>query len=94
MKRVIWKYPLKITDQQTIRVPAGWKFLSAQMQSTAAYVPDSLTVWFSVDQSNDVEDITLHVVGTGNPYDDDGLIHLATVQDRQWVWHLFREESA
>lgn len=84
MTRVIWKFRLALTDRQDVVMPTGAIPLCAQMQHGA------ITVWASVDPRSELEPRRFVIVGTGNegpPFD--GLTYLSTVQDRQFVWHVF-----
>lgn len=86
--RTIYKYALKVTDTQEIRMPAGAEFLTAQMQH------GRLCVWAIVDPSRKDELEYFIICGTGHPLPDKPrfLQYLATVQDAggSLIWHVFR----
>lgn len=90
----VWKFPIIAHDVQTISVPRGAKYLTAQMQR------DTITLWALVDPTAPAERHTIRVVGTGNPVQPDaltGMRYLATVQEGGWpgyVWHVFVPEGA
>lgn len=81
----IWKYPLEITDRQTLTMPAGAHLLTVQHQH------GHLTLWAEVDPAAEPEDRTIAIVGTGNPMPSGTTAYLATAQ--AWVghlvWHVF-----
>jgi hypothetical protein len=79
----IWKWNLLVTDLQVIDVPVGTKFLTAQNQG------GHLTLWGTVNQTNDLEPRTIAIYGTGNPVPDDPGTYIATVQQGPFVWHAF-----
>lgn len=97
---MIYKYPLKITDEQSVDMPTGAKILSVQMQGK------TLCLWASVNPENKQSKRTICIVGTGNPFDEDrnvrlgtsegrgvGCVYLGTVQDQGFVWHVFEKLS-
>ena len=84
----IYKYPLKITDIQTVRMPKGAKILSVQEQH------GKVCVWALVDPDERIVDKTILIIGTGNPIDDidlDDYYFLNTVQSggEPLIWHVF-----
>lgn len=87
--KTIWKYPLQVTDLQTLEIPQGAQILSAQIQS------GQLTLWALVDTSNPCEKVKIEVVGTGNPIDDSfsDRKYISTVQMGPFVWHVFQRLS-
>jgi hypothetical protein len=83
--RTIWKYPLLITDTQTLRLPKGYSVLTVQLQAGA------LTLWADVQTEHPLEDVTFHVIGTGNSVPETYLTYIASVQMLPHVWHIFEE---
>jgi hypothetical protein len=83
--RVIWKYPLKITDRQELEIPELWQPLSVQIQDGVA------TLWALVDPRYDKKPVPIGIYGTGEPMIDQPIKwHLGTVQDDAgFVWHVF-----
>lgn len=81
----IWKYPLELTDQQTIQAPLGCKVLSVQMQN------GQLTAWMLVNEAAPLAGYTFWVVGTGHPMPSgvSAAMHIGTVQQGRYVWHVF-----
>lgn len=59
--KTIWKYQLKISEDQRIEMPAGAKILSVQAQNK---VP---CLWALVDPEAEKEKRFFEVFGTGNP---------------------------
>lgn len=86
--KVVYKYPLALTDHQVVRLPLKSTVLSVQEQN------GSLVIWAVVDQSIPQTDYEFRIVGTGNPFPNDmlrGYQFLGTVQEsrRPLVWHVF-----
>jgi hypothetical protein len=59
--KTIYKYPLEITDLQSVSIPFGYTLLSVQMQSGKP------CLWAMVDTDNIEEKCTIEMFGTGNP---------------------------
>ena len=87
MARVIFKYPLKLTDTQLVEIPEGAERLTVQLQR------DTICLWAIVDIRKQNEVRTVHIVGTGHPVPDGFLEFLGTVQmaGGSLVWHVFME---
>lgn len=88
MSKVIYKYPLRITDGQSVRLPRGAQVLTAQVQR------DLLQLWALVDPSEPVDTVQLRIVGTGHAFlDADQWRYLSTVQvdGGVLVFHVFQE---
>lgn len=87
--QTIWKYPLSITSEQTLKMPVGARVLSIQFQC------DTLCMWALVDGSLDQESRTFRIYGTGHPIEPElnsSLVYLATVQEsNRLVWHVFEK---
>lgn len=81
----IYKYPLQIVDQQTIKMPAGAVPLSVQFQG------DDLVLWAKVDPDGPESARCFRIIGTGNPFEGNPGIFLGTAQEprRPLVWHVF-----
>ena len=87
MQQKIFKYPLAITDSQTLMLPRFAEVLTAQVQGGA------LCMWAVVDASESVHhERVVRIIGTGNPIspplDNDADEYVATVQGAL-VWHVF-----
>jgi len=90
--RRIWKFPLAVTDYQTVKMPAGAKMLSVAM------VRDQMVAYALCDPNAEVQERTCLIVGTGNPIEEyadlewvDTMDFIGTVQmlDGALVWHVF-----
>lgn len=88
MTKTIWKFPLKITDAQTVAMPEGAEILSAQFQD------ETLCLWAMVDSSKPQTERVIEIFGTGNPvWVDMGVsrkfIATAKMPNMPLVWHVF-----
>ena len=86
----IHKFPLKITDAQTIPMPMGAQMLSVDLQK------GQLMLWALVENTNPTVLRTVYIFGTGNPVDLKGTKRfLGTVQhyvnEYSLVWHVFAD---
>lgn len=84
MITTVWKYPLELTDVQTLEVPRGARFLSAGKDPAG-----QLCVWVFVELISAKITRTVRIVGTGNPTDANRHSFLASVVDGPFVWHVF-----
>lgn len=89
MNNTIYKYPIAMTDEQTIPLPAGARILSAQVQR------GQICLWASVDREEKrIEPRTFRIIGTGHPVPDLGeLAYIATVQfdGGALIFHVFEK---
>jgi len=90
MSAVVLKYPLTLTEQQTLAIPHHARILSAQIQR------EKLCVWALVDplRRNETESRQVVICGTGHSVDE--MVPLSydfidTVQQGAFVWHVFAE---
>jgi hypothetical protein len=84
----IWKWPLVITDFQTVEMPMRTKILTVQMQE------GQLCLWAEVnDLSNETELRTIMIAGTGQANIPPGAQYIGTVQDQPLVWHVFEVDK-
>jgi hypothetical protein len=84
--KTIWKFPLEVTDFQTIRMPKDAEILSVADQYGV------VCVWAKVDSENELEDRTFYIAGTGNLFDDSwNWQFVGSVQQSVFVWHVFVE---
>lgn len=84
----IWKYPLEVTDLQTLKMPAGAKVLTVQMQGEAC------CLWALVDEAAQVTQArTFAIYGTGNPVPDNPGTYVASFQmvGGRLVFHVFEQ---
>ncbi len=87
--KTIWKFPLKVEDEQTINMPIGAKILCVQMQGN---VP---TLWAVVDETAAKEPKKIYCHGTGHYINPDATVYLGTVQmlGGGLIFHFFRGEE-
>jgi hypothetical protein len=84
--RSIFKYPIQITDVQTLSMPEAAEILTVQIQDG---VP---CLWAIVDTQVVNQERVIEVFGTGRPlHQDMGIsrVYIGTVQERPFVWHVF-----
>jgi hypothetical protein len=90
--KVIYKYPLEITDTQTVELPYEHRILSVQAQNGI------LCLWAAVDLEETFKaDRTIRIIGTGNQSDEldfyfsGDMEFISTVQLSGLVWHVFTD---
>jgi len=87
--KTIYKYWLKLVDEQTISLPQHSVVLSAITQ------PDMIVVYVLADYTiTKIHDATIRIVRTGHHFADcEKFRHLATVttSNDRFVWHVFVE---
>jgi hypothetical protein len=82
--KTIYKYPLQITDRQSLILKEGAQILSAQSQY------DGLFAWVMVDTAAPRAIRKINIYGTGNPIQtNETLKFISTVQMGAFVWHIF-----
>lgn len=81
----IYKYELEVTDKQVVMVPEDSEPLSVQVQNGI------VCLWMLVDPDQQLEELHVFVVGTGNkmPAGVDEHDYVGTVQVGEFVWHVF-----
>lgn len=88
--QTIYKYPLQITDLQTLWLPAGAEVLTVQVQRDEVYL------WAIVNLDlPPTDERVFETIGTGGPVVSGGDIrrrYIATVQQSPFVWHVFERE--
>lgn len=88
MNETIWKFPLEVTDSQSVKMPKASRILSVQTQGGQP------CLWAWVDSEAPLETRTFHTFGTGHPMRKDArqiLEHVGTYQlnDGALVFHVF-----
>lgn len=79
----IWKFPLKITREQTLSVPENPKPLHVGLD------PDGTPcLWCQVLTTNAVVDMPVAICGTGHHVPQDGTYRGTFIQGA-FVWHVF-----
>lgn len=82
--RTIYKYPLQLTGSQMLTLPSSARFLSVQLQG------DQLCLWAEVNTGiGGVKDTVISIVGTGHVIPPGAVHYLGTVQQDQFVWHVY-----
>lgn len=83
----IFKYPIQITDEQVVMMPAGAKILTVQNQKE---IP---CIWAIVDPAASLEKVKIRVHGTGHDIkDSERLEYIGTFQILcgGLVFHVFK----
>lgn len=89
MTHTIWKYPLKVTDEQVIEIPLTGRVLCVQAQN------DKPCLWVLWDQADKLlpKKVRIHMYGTGHPISE---VHnyVGTFQmlNGGLVYHVFGED--
>ena len=83
--KIIYKYPIKITDYQVIEMPINSNILTVQMQK------ETPCIWAIVDPDNKPELRHIRIVGTGHPINNTMINYIGTFQMASGilVWHVF-----
>lgn len=85
--RRIFKYPLAVTDRQTVDSFEGWKPLAVQLQYGTPFL------WAEVDDEARPAVYRVFVHGTGHEVDRDARDYLGTFQIEHLVFHAYSEAS-
>ncbi len=82
--KTIWKFPLKVTDEQTLQIPNGAQLLTVQTQGE---IP---CLWALVDPNAERKPCVVQTYGTGHPIREVGA-YLSTYQmsGGALVFHVF-----
>ena len=88
MSKRIFKYPLKVEDEQIIKMPLGYQILTVQIKDN---VP---CIWAIVDDNEKhIIDCSIMTIGTGHYFDNHLLDYIGTYQLNQLVFHVFSDNS-
>lgn len=84
----IWKFPLKVIDEQTISLTAGYRPLHIAIQHGKP------CLWVAVDPGAEKQDARIRMIGTGHPITDytelDYIGTFSTLEDSfALVFHVF-----
>lgn len=93
----ILKYVLEVTDEQVISLPAIRKFMHLDNQR------GQITLWYLVDSTSDMDEVTFNIVGTGQEMPDEIMASddvapyiryrgTVLIDDARSVWHVFESE--
>lgn len=87
--KTIYKYPIMITNGQTLPIPVGANMLTVQVQNGNPFI------WAMVDTDAPVEDVSIRVYGTGHLISESSnLEYIGTFQSMyggNLVFHVFKE---
>lgn len=85
----IWKFKLELSSEQTIKVPCGARPLCAQPQA------GSICIWMQLEANDKpLTERSVRIVGTGHPFEAQGLQYIGSVQIQSFVWHIYIEEES
>lgn len=82
--KTIYKYPIKITNEQDIAMHAHANVLHVGLDPQG--IP---SVWAMVDTAKPLRPVSLLVVGTGHPVPVEPLCHVGSFTQNLSVWHVF-----
>jgi hypothetical protein len=83
--KVIYKYILDVNREQSLELSIDSEILSVQMQG------GNLCLWAMVNEELPKVKRNIHIYGTGITIHEDNLQYVGTVQDGDYVWHVFIE---
>lgn len=81
--RTIYKYPIKITGVQEIRLPLG-RVLHVGLDPTG-----QPCIWAEVDTDCSPIVMPVYIVGTGNPMPEHPTDHIGSFVMGPFVWHVY-----
>lgn len=83
--KTIYKYPLEVTDRQTLMLPAHPEFLTVVVQR------EQPCIWALIDTNAELLPFTINMCGTGRPCHHGRDEYLGTVLllDGELVLHVF-----
>ena len=84
----VWKFPLALKDEQSVRMPTGSEILTVQVQQGAIYL------WALVAPKAPLVARTFMIFGTGDDISEEGprLAYIGTVQQGAFMVHVFEKE--
>lgn len=82
--KTIYKYPIKITNEQEISMPQDAKVIHAGLDPQG-----TPCVWAVVDTERETEPVSILVYGTGNPMNYFPHEHVGSFTQGPFVWHVF-----
>ena len=85
--RVIYKYTLQITEEQTVLLPEGHKLLTVQTQEGIGF--NRVCLWVDVDPAAVEHPVKIFIYGTDNRTEEFKGKYLGTVQLNGFVWHVY-----
>ena len=81
----IWKFPLELTDAQTVMLPKGADIIAIEQQHL------KLQLWALCDEEAEKQPRGIAIYGTGHPISDEPGRHISTFQigGGEFVFHAF-----
>jgi len=88
--KMIWKFPLSLTNEQKMSIPSDWTLLSVKMQRQNSG-EELICIWAEVDPDSEITEIRVLIRGTGCQFIGDEGHFLGTVlnQANNLVWHVY-----
>lgn len=87
--------PWNANDEVTIKIPRRSLHIDVQMQKSMGGISEVI-VWYLCDPTEELEELTFRIVGTGWELPDD-FAHthfwLKTLQHDGYVWHVFLKQQ-
>lgn len=83
--KTVYKYRIRVTDVQTLKMPMGWKPLHVGIDPIGDFC-----LWALVDTEALELEQDIYVHGTGHPVGENEEYIGSDVQGR-FVWHVFRQ---
>lgn len=80
--KVIWKQALRLSEVD-YHLPLNAKLIHVAMQNL------DVTVWFECDSNNHLVRRKIAIYATGNRMPDEPGQHVGTVNDGDFVWHVY-----
>lgn len=81
--RTVYKYPITVTDQQTIMLPSGYKIVHVGRD---AYQRPA--IWAEVSTDEPEFPVIVNLIGTGRQIPG-GTIYRGSFNERIFVWHVY-----
>lgn len=82
-----WEFPIKVEDEQTLRMPKGAQAIAVQVQGM-----NGPCLWAIVEPHKPLEDRVIITYGTGQPMQEDPSFtqeYISTYQIGYKVFHVF-----
>lgn len=86
MTSIIWKYPLRIDDVQTLKVPVDAVPLAVKVQYGVPHI------WVRCSPGLPQTEQDIRIYGTGNPIPDEANQseeYVDTILHEGFVWHVY-----
>jgi len=81
--KTIYKYPIRITDEQELEIPIGYPI---HVGIDPQGVP---CIWYHVDTKSPTSKVKIYIVGTGNPIPENAHFHMGSFVQSPFVWHVY-----